>query len=95
LIEDSNGDYIEDVSQCDGSTQVVVDNLFCLVEMTALRADPFDRVLGELVQAKVIAINERGPSGASPENTDTNGAKIETAPDQMAVPTRGADTSHE
>jgi hypothetical protein len=40
-IIDSNGDYIEVTSVCDGADAVVVANRYCLVPMTALWVAPF------------------------------------------------------
>jgi hypothetical protein len=58
--------------------------------MHALTASPFYLVYGTLVQAEVLAQNERGWSAASLPNTV--GATIEVAPSAVSTPTRGATT---
>lgn len=65
-IVDSNGDYIEDTSTCDGSDPIVRANRYCLVPMTALWAAPFSLPQGTVVTAKINARNERGWSLTSP-----------------------------
>jgi hypothetical protein len=56
--------------------------------MHALAASPFNLAYGTLVQAEVLAQNERGWSVASLPNTI--GATIEVAPSAVLIPTRGA-----
>jgi len=92
LIEDSTGNFIEDTSVCNGADATTLANLFCLVPMTTFWASPYSRVQADPVKAKIIAINERGSSATSPENTDL--VQVETVPQQMAAPTEGSDTSN-
>jgi hypothetical protein len=62
--------------------------------MTTLRASPFDLEYGDLVVAKIRALNSIDYSGYSTENS--NGALIETEPLTSATPQpqRGTGTSH-
>ena len=80
--------YIEQKALCDGAAQASVG--YCLVDMHALTASPFNLVYGTLVQAEVLAENDRGWSIASAPNTDVTGATIEVAPSAVSTPTRGA-----
>jgi hypothetical protein len=59
--------------------------------MTALRAAPYNYVLGDSVLAQVQAHNARGWSGFSADSTTF--ATVQTEPTQMAAPTRGTTTS--
>jgi hypothetical protein len=85
LIATSAGAFVERKSLCDGVAQEAPK--YCLVDMHDLRAEPFNLVYGDLVQAKVLARNERGWSAASAANTD--GARVEVEPFAVAAPTRG------
>lgn len=55
--------------------------------MHALRAAPFSLAYGTLIQAKVVASNERGWSAESAANTD--GAHVEVEPSAVTAPLRG------
>lgn len=59
--------------------------------MTTLRASPFNLAYGDLVVARITAINDIGSSSASAENT--SGGTIQTEPTQMATPTKGDNTN--
>lgn len=76
---------------CDGSDAIAVEYLFCTVPLEEFWTSPFDNIVGDIVQAKVVAVNERGDSLPSDANTD--GARVQVVPDQMHQPTRGSDTS--
>jgi hypothetical protein len=52
---------------------------------------PFEYQLRDLIQAKVIAVNERGASIESDPNTV--GSLTRTVPGKMDSVTRGSDTS--
>lgn len=67
LIKTKAGDYIERTDLCNGVAQASVR--FCLVDMHSLRLSPFSLVFDDLVQAKVLARNERGWSAESDPNT--------------------------
>ena len=85
LIATSTGAFVETKSLCDGLTQEAVR--YCLVDMHDLRASPYNLIYGDLIQAKVLARNERGWSAASPANTD--GAHVEVEPSAVVAPARG------
>jgi hypothetical protein len=85
LIGTSAGTFVEKKTLCDGVAQEATR--YCLVDMHELRASPFLLAYGDLVQAKVLAANERGWSEASPANTD--GAHVEVEPSAVVAPARG------
>lgn len=87
LIATSAGEFIERKALCDGVAQEAVR--YCLVDMHDLRAAPFGLTYGTLVQAKVLARNERGWSTASVANTDTNGARVQVEPSAVSAPEKG------
>ena len=60
---------MEQVDLCDGADQVAVANLFCTVKMSEFWTPRFNNSQGDIVFAKVIAINERGGSLVSASNT--------------------------
>jgi len=84
-IETKAGTFVENTGLCNGADQTTLQNKFCLVPMTKLWIEPFLRTQGDLVKAKMIAINERGPSTESPANA--SGINIEVKPQQMVMPT--------
>lgn len=72
-------------SDCDGSDPTTRANLFCLIHMDVLTAEPYSlTTVGTLVEATVQTENEIGYSDPSPLNT--SGATIRTIPD---APTQG------
>lgn len=91
LLKSQLGSYELYPSHCDGTTVEAIDNLFCTVEMNTFWGEPFNYQLDDLIQAKVIAFNERGDSLISDANFD--GALTQTVPAQMQSVTRGAETS--
>ena len=86
LIGTSTGSFVENKALCDGQAQAAVG--YCLVDMHALRAAPFNLVYNELVQAEVLAVNARGWSVPSLPNTV--GALVEVEPSAVVAPTRGS-----
>jgi hypothetical protein len=70
--------YYEDLTDCDGSQQTVVDGLQCIVPITTLLAEPFNLPWGSLIYAKVTAINVVGLSDVSDPGS---GVQILTRPD--------------
>jgi hypothetical protein len=80
LLEESDGEFVENKSLCDGST-VDLSALECLIPMTAFRLEPYLMDQGDIVKAKVIAFNERGQSLQSNENS--SGSEIEIEPHQV------------
>ena len=85
LIGTNAGTFVEKKTLCDGLAQEATR--YCLVDMHELRKAPFNLVYGDLIQAKVLAANERGWSDASPANTA--GARVEVEPSAVVAPARG------
>jgi len=77
-IKTNSGDIVANEDDCDGSDQTVKANRFCLIEMTTLRAEPYNLNLGQLVVATVEGINIIGNSVPSDENSGN--ARIRTEP---------------
>jgi hypothetical protein len=67
LLED--GTYGELAYLCDGSDTKSMSEQFCAIPMNEFWEAALDYASGDYVYAKVIAINERGASVASPVNT--------------------------
>ena len=88
-IQDSTGTPQVNTVYCDGSSEPVFSQRFCLVPMTALRTT-YSLGLGATVAARVRALGENGWGGWSPASTGTT---VETEPGQMAQPTEGAGTT--
>jgi hypothetical protein len=91
LLETSSDGFVEQPDLCDGSDQETIDNSYCTILMSEFWSEPFNLVLGDTIKAKVIAVNERGASMISTENSAT--VNVQTVPSQMTSPTRGADTT--
>lgn len=85
----SDGSYLEDVTVCDGTAQIV--GKVCTVSMAILRASPYSLGYGDTVQAIVAATNSIGDSDYSEVNT--SGAIIETVPTVMVAPVIDYSTS--
>jgi hypothetical protein len=65
------------LTNCDGSTQTILDGRSCLIPVAYLKAEPFNLPWGASVWAKVAANNIKGTS----ESEIGNGAVIITKPD--------------
>jgi len=76
LIKTTDGDFLESLPECDGSDLPL--SLTCSVAMVTLRADPFDMVYNQLVQARVQATNTNDWGDLSEANIE--GARIQTEP---------------
>lgn len=59
------GDYQELLTECDGSSQTVVDARACTISLTTLRSEPFNLILLESVSVKIISQNVLGDSPIS------------------------------
>jgi hypothetical protein len=68
-IKDSTGVYREDTINCNGATDQVRQQRYCLVHMIRLRADPYLLNYANLIQAKVQALNVNGWSEDSDPNS--------------------------
>jgi hypothetical protein len=77
-IADASGVYREDPVNCNGASDQVRQQRYCLVPMTRLRIDPYNLVYPNLVQAIVSAQNINGWSDESLPNTE--GATIQVEP---------------
>lgn len=86
LVQDSTGVMREVIPQCDGSTSVIVFQRFCEIPMTLLTSAPFSLSASTLIKAQIRAQNKIGWSPYSDLNTV--GVVAQTAPLQMATPTR-------
>jgi hypothetical protein len=90
LIRESDGiTYSEETTNCDGLDSTIRTNRECYVPLTTLRTD-FGLEYGDLVVARARATNSIGDGQYSQPNSA--GATIQTEPEQVAVPTRGATT---
>ena len=90
MIKQKDGTFVEDTTNCDGTNgQAIIDGLECFIPMQTLR-DPnaFNLVLGDLVVAQVVAVNQKGYGQFS--GTNVIGAYVESIPQKPAYPpTRG------
>lgn len=66
------------MTYCQGTNADIIANTLCTIEITALRASPFDLPWGSHIYGKVLATNLVGSSAYS---TVGNGAIILTTPD--------------
>jgi hypothetical protein len=58
---------------CDGTSDVVIDNFNCFIYLDTLIVEPYNLVLDESIQVKILAKNSYGQSEQS---TAGNGATI-------------------
>ena len=90
-LKDSTGSFVEKLELCDGSDMTAMTENFCIVPMNEFWDADMSYVAGDMVFAKISAVNERGESVISLANTV--GAAVQTVPGQMIAATRGADTT--
>lgn len=88
LIADSEGNFLPESTSCSGSDPTLTQ---CDIEMSILRASPFNLQEGSIVIAKVRGANENGEGQYSEPNS--SGARIQVVPYQMDKPVRGIDTT--
>lgn len=86
-IKDKSGVYQTDTTNCDGSTQTVIDNLYCIIPMLDLTDDSglFDLDLNDLVEVQATVTNAIG-TASSPSDVNVSGATVDTAPTTMTDP---------
>lgn len=72
-IQKKDNSWALDLVNCDGGSKAGMANPSCAIPITVLKAAPFSLLTGDSVKAKVIATNEVGDSGTSPEG---NGAQL-------------------
>lgn len=82
LLKQSDGDYSELSTFCDGSNQVSFELKACEIPLQKLMEEPYNLQAGDRIVAKFAAINANG-MGPLSEPTD-NGAQIKTVPMAMA-----------
>jgi hypothetical protein len=90
-IRQSDGNFAEELTSCNGATSAIRTALACDVPLTTLRAAPFSLAYGALVQVRVQAQNANGWGTLSQVNVA--GAHVETPPLVMDAPTMGSSTS--
>ena len=95
FIQTSDSAYVDAFELCDGTDSDIVSSNApsCVIPMIALRAVPYSLTKGSIVRAKVQSRNVNGWSPLSIQ--DDNGAVIETEPNQMQAPTKGASTNQQ
>ena len=65
LIQQSNGQFSEDVAHCDGSQAATIAALSCNIPMSTLTAAPYNLVQNALVVVRAAALNSIGWSDLS------------------------------
>jgi hypothetical protein len=90
-LENASGLFEEMVDLCDGSDREGLEEQFCKIPMHEFWQPRLNKAAGDIVKAKVVAINERGESVISLENT--TGALVQTVPFEMIAVTDGDNTS--
>ena len=90
-IRYSDGTTFAESSDCDGSTGLIIGQLYCTVAMATLRDGPtYNLAYADLVVVRARAYNSIGTGDYSQVNTD--GATVETEPGTMTDPYRGSST---
>lgn len=57
LIQKKNGEWLENLSHCDGTNSTVKTDLECIVPMSVFTSSDYNLVLGDLIVVKVRAKN--------------------------------------
>jgi hypothetical protein len=70
--------FTEETVECDGTSADVITNRSCIVNLTTLRADPYNLVLYDDIYIKIISINSYGESFQSNAG---NNAYLQLVPD--------------
>lgn len=73
VLNNAQDQWIQESVDCDGTSQTVIDNLSCFIYLDTLITAPYNLVLAESVQVKVIAENFYGQSDYSDPG---NGAQV-------------------
>jgi hypothetical protein len=84
-IKEKDGDFSQDLIDCDGTVLTIVQAVQCSVPLLTVRSAPFLLEFGDSIFAKIVAINYYGESLESDEG---NGAIVLLVPD---APTNLAD----
>lgn len=77
-VRQSDNQYTQELTHCDGSTASVIATTQCTIPLATLTASPFSLALGDQINAKVIAYNAYGDSV---ESAVGGGAVIQLVPD--------------
>lgn len=91
ILRSDGTTFSEDLTHCDGSSSIILANMYCIVPMSVLRSSPYSLTYGTIVKARASAFNQFGWGAVS--TTNTAGATIRTEPIQMIAPLRGSETS--
>lgn len=87
--------FSTETDYCDGSDSGNISNMYCIVPISELTAAPFNLVQGDVVYARVSAINEIGTSEVSDLSGD-DGAEIRTVPlAPTSGPSRGSNSDED
>lgn len=74
VIAHSDGvTFTEEVTECDGTLQDIIDNQLCLISSQVLNQFPYEILWAGSVTAKITAYNSKG---ASQESAEGNGAVL-------------------
>ena len=94
-IKDSGGTYQPYTPTCDGADPTIVANRYCYVEMSVLRASPFDLAKEDKIIVRAKAKNIKGFNGTFSDTTSSSFTTVvETEPDAPVAPLKGADTKY-
>lgn len=69
LDKASGTNYIESIGLCNGSSSTVINTWQCSIEMTNIWST-FSYAVGEIIKARISAVNSIGPGLPSDDNTD-------------------------
>ena len=96
LLKESDDQFAESKTLCDGASMADPNTFgtrLCLIPMNTFREIPYSLLEANLIEVKIVAINERGSSLASPANIV--GAEIEVEPAQISDLSQSAETSYQ
>lgn len=80
--------YYAESTYCPGTSTTLLQNLYCLVPMTALTALPYSYGVNRVVVVRISAKNSYGFGATSTPNT--SGARVRTVPVAPTTPTVGS-----
>lgn len=80
VFKDSTGDYLTEVTQCDGSLSAIYTSRQCTVLLETLTQSPFDLQLGDSIDVRVTAYNQYGASLMSSAGSGATVVLVPTAP---------------
>ena len=65
LIKQADGGFSEALPSCNGATATIRDAMECTVPLSVLYTSPYDLILGQTIESKIIATNNYGSSDVS------------------------------